>query len=123
MLSNLIMSVKAKRVFRFCAWWTLLASIVIGILLLFPAAFDNSGIQSPPAILISVVFGIVGMVGSVASLLLIAGMFAHLLKLSGFSASLKAIWLIIFILFPLIGQVIYFFTVYVRNQAVLRQAI
>jgi hypothetical protein len=117
------MSVKAKRVFRFCAWWTLLASIVIGILLLFPAVFDNSGAQSLPGLLISVFFGIVGMIGSVASLVLIVGMFAHLLKVSEFSASSKAIWAIIFILFPLIGQVIYFFTVYVRNRAVLEQAV
>jgi hypothetical protein len=116
------MSVKANRVFRFCAWWTLLASIIIGILLLFPAA--NVGTQSLPGLIISVFFGIVGMIGSITSLLLLVGMFAHLLKVSGFSASSKAIWATIFILVLPVGEVIYFFAVYVRNRAaVLKQAV
>ncbi len=115
MWSNLIMSAKAKRVFRFCAWWTLLTSVVIGVLLLFPAA--NVGTSSLPRLLISVFFGLVGMVGSVTSLLLLVGMFAHLLKVSGFSASSKAIWTVIFILLLPIGEVIYFFVAYGRSRS------
>jgi len=123
MWSNLIMSAKANRVFKFCAWWTLLASIVIGILLLYPAALDNVGTQSLPGLLVSISFGIIGMIGSITSLMLLIGMFAHLLKVSGFSSSSKVVWATIFILALPIGEVIYYFIVYVRNRAVLKQAI
>jgi hypothetical protein len=117
------MSAKANRVFKFCAWWTLLASVVIGILLFFPAAVNNVGTQSLPGLLVSVSFGIVGMVGSITSLLLLVGMFVHLLKVSGLSPSSKAIWGTVLILILPIGEIIYFFSVYVRNRAVLKQAV
>jgi len=100
-----------------------LASIVIGILLLYPAALDNVGTQSLPGLLVSISFGIIGMIGSITSLMLLIGMFAHLLKVSGFSSSSKVVWATIFILALPIGEVIYYFIVYVRNRAVLKQAI
>ena len=111
---NIITSVKARRVFRFCAWWTLLASVAIATLLLFPAA--NVGIRSFFGLVISVLFGIVGMVGSITSLLLLVGMFAHLWKISGYSPLSKAMWAVIFVLLLPVGEVIYYFVVYSRSH-------
>jgi hypothetical protein len=115
MFSSTVMSVKAARIFQFSAWWTLLASVTIGVLWFFPGANPDS--RSIPGVLISLFFGIVGLVGSVTSLLLLVGMLVHLVKVSGFSSFSKVMWLAFFILTLPIGEVIYFFVVYGRSNS------
>jgi len=108
-------SAKANRVFRFCAWWTLLVTGVVIALLLFPEA--NVGSQTLPRLLLSVFFGVVGMVGAATSLILLVGMFAHLVKVSRMSAASKLLWMFLFIALLPVGEVIYFFAVYGPRRA------
>ena len=89
MWSSKITSRNAARIFRFCAWWTLVASVAIGILVFFPAIVDNRSVLNS---LISVFFGLAGLIGSMTSLFLFVGMLTHLLKISGFSTFSKALW-------------------------------
>jgi hypothetical protein len=48
----------------------------------------------------------------VTILLLIVGMVLHLINSSGYTTSLKVLWIVIFFLIPPIGEAIYFFVVY-----------
>jgi hypothetical protein len=109
MWSSKITSRNAARIFRFCAWSTLVASVAIGIMVFFPAIVDNRSVLNS---LISVFFGLAGLIGSMTSLFLFVGMLTHLLKISGFSTFSKALWTILIVLFLPIGEVIYFFAVY-----------
>lgn len=119
MFSRTIMSDKAARIFRFSAWWTMLASVTIAVVLLFPAV--NPEIHSVLGVLTSLFLGIVGMVGGITSLVLLVGMVAHLATVSGYGTPLKAMWIAIFFLVLPLGEVIYFFVVYDRLRGTLIQ--
>lgn len=114
MIASVILSDKAARIFRFCAWWTVLECVVVGVLLLFPAAAPHG--LSVLGVLTSLFLGIVGMVGAVATLLLLFGMLVHAVKFSGFSRLSKFIWIVVLILIAPLGEVIYFFAVYERRR-------
>jgi hypothetical protein len=117
MFSTAVMSNKAVKILRFSAWWSLLASVAIGVLWLFPKI--DSDAHSVHGVLLALFFGVVGMVGSVTILLLIVGMVLHLIKLSGYAMSLKVLWIVIFFLIPPIGEAIYFFLIYDRQRRTL----
>lgn len=113
MWSSIVMSLRATRIFQFSAWWTLLASAAIVMLRFYPSIVDSHSIFGT---LISILIGIIGMIGSITSLLLLAGMITHLVTCSGFSKYSKILWLALIILLLPLGEIIYFFAVYRRDE-------
>lgn len=110
MFSQVITSHKAARVFEVSAWWTALASVTIGLLLIFPTA--NLGGDSVLGVLISLCLGIVGLIGGIASLLLWAGMLIHVAKVRNGSSFSTIIWIAFIVMILPVGEVIYYFAVY-----------
>lgn len=114
MIASMILSDEAARAFRFCAWWTILECVMFGVLALFASGIPGG--HSVLGVLTSLFSGIVGIVGAVATLLLIVGMLVHVVKFSGFSRSSKVLWIMVLILIAPLGEVIYFFAVYERRR-------
>ena len=110
-----ITSFKANRVFRFCAWWSLFVTAVIVTLMVFPKLNGDS--LGFPELFLSVFIAIVGMLGAVTSLILIAGMFIHLVKVSRWPTASKLLWIFLFIGLPPVSEAIYYVVAYRRRQA------
>lgn len=90
MIANMILSDKAARLFRFCAWWVILECVILGSLFLFPAEIPAR--HSVPGVLACLLISMVGTFGTMATLLLFVGAMLHLMKFSGFSRLFKIVW-------------------------------
>lgn len=110
MLSNVIISAKAMRIFRFCAWWILLTTVVIGVLLVYPSIPDSAnGVWRPG---IAAAISVVGLIGSATSLALLIGMLVHLFKVANRRPVAKVFWVALMVCALPVGAVLYFFVVF-----------
>ena len=111
MASNVIVTTKAIRTLRICAWWTLLAAFLMVVLLVFPSAYGRARLGTAAAI------SIVGLVGSETSLMLLVGMLSHLLTVGQCSSLAKFFWAAVMVCAIPVGAVVYFFAVYKKQIA------
>lgn len=110
MLSNLIISAKAMRIFRFCAWWTLLTTVVIGVLLVEPSMPNSvNGVWRTG---IAAALSVIGLIGSATSLTLLIGMLVHLFKVAKRRLIAKVFWAALMVCALPVGAVLYFFVAF-----------
>ena len=110
-----VISPKARRTFRYCAWCSLLVSALVLADMRFRIAIGNP--LTFAGLLFSLLFAVVGMLGAISNLILIVGMFIHLLKVSRLPAASKLLWILLFITLPPFTEATYYFAVYLRSRA------
>ncbi len=108
-----IYSQKAKKIFHFSAWWSLLVTVIVVALYFHPSFQDNLS----PSLRVgtSVLIAVSGIVGSLAIMILIVGMLLDLTTSKEHRIGFKLIWTAFMFFTAPVGVAIYFFTVYRRS--------
>ncbi len=104
-------SPRAYAIFRFSAWWTIALGLFFALMML----FYNRLASSHLLVVVRIVGGCLGAVGSVAGLIIFGGMLAYLVTCDRSSRWRKALWLVVFLLIASFGSSVYFFAVYRKH--------
>jgi len=102
---------KAYAAFALSAWWT----VILGVIFVAYIAVWENAPSHFARVILPVILGILGCIGSVAGLVIFFGMLAYLFKCDRPAGIWKILWLIIFFTSGCFGSAVYFFLIYRRQ--------
>ena len=112
-VSTILCGRRAQSAFSFSAWWSVALGVTIAVFFWMQDESANSAARSA----LPVLLGCLGLVGSVAGLVIFFGMLAYLLKCDPSGRGWKAFWLFVFLVSCCFGSSLYFFAVYKKQVA------